>query len=516
MEGLTSQQLRELPEAERGEFEIDRQSGRFVRKSEAALTAQRNAEARRREEARTASNGFGTGTPVLNFSGTSSNDPRFLLANQSFQESRKEIDPAEIRKQARRRFQAEIDAVDEIFNTERARIQQQNKSTEARSRAILSNAGIRNSARGSSAEEQVIDDGERAVGANEARRRLAIQEVFGRIDQAAQDEITQKEIARRQGTEQFLSFLSGQQERDAQRANEGINNLATIIARNGGSITEVQDEQVQRLAQLGGLTTGETYGQLQALVSELIEDESLRAEDLSREKFAIAQTARQLGLPTEEVARINNAPSLADARAIFSSLEIPDKTPDEAERLKIELLRAELDNQNIQNSKALSELEGSAETKIGISPVTGKAFTENQSKSGLFAKRALESSSFFEENDRPFNFAGGFLPERLKSSDRKQFEQAETNFITAILRKESGAAIANSEFKDARKVYIPQAGDDEDTLAQKAIARETAIQGLVNESAGAFGQLEGELEESQSESANKFTSASGNTFEIPN
>jgi hypothetical protein len=35
-------------------------------------------------------------------------------------------------------------------------------------------------------------------------------------------------------------------------------------------------------------------------------------------------------------------------------------------------------------------------------------------------------------------------------------KQAEQNFINAILRKESGAAISPSEYKNAEKQYFPQ------------------------------------------------------------
>ena len=86
-----------------------------------------------------------------------------------------------------------------------------------------------------------------------------------------------------------------------------------------------------------------------------------------------------------------------------------------------------------------------------------------------------------------------FLPNFARSEDRKLFEQAEVNFITAQLRKESGAAISPEEFKDAKRVYIPLTSDDESILAQKALARQIAIQGMINESLGAFEQLQSSL-----------------------
>jgi hypothetical protein len=67
---------------------------------------------------------------------------------------------------------------------------------------------------------------------------------------------------------------------------------------------------------------------------------------------------------------------------------------------------------------------------------------------------------------------GGLSPEQ------QQVAQARINFITAILRKESGAAIGASEFATAEKNYFPKPGDDAAAIAQKQAARKTAIKAM--------------------------------------
>ena len=57
-------------------------------------------------------------------------------------------------------------------------------------------------------------------------------------------------------------------------------------------------------------------------------------------------------------------------------------------------------------------------------------------------------------------------------------DQARRNFVTAVLRKESGAAISPSEFENEAKKYFPQPNDDASTIRQKQHARETAIKAL--------------------------------------
>jgi hypothetical protein len=67
-----------------------------------------------------------------------------------------------------------------------------------------------------------------------------------------------------------------------------------------------------------------------------------------------------------------------------------------------------------------------------------------------------------------------FLPNRLKPEALQSYVAAKDNWITAALRKESGAAIAQSEYKHANAEYFPQDGDSPAVVKQKAALRELA------------------------------------------
>lgn len=82
-----------------------------------------------------------------------------------------------------------------------------------------------------------------------------------------------------------------------------------------------------------------------------------------------------------------------------------------------------------------------------------------------------------------------FIPSEAKSTERLQKEQAERNFVNAVLRRESGAAIAESEFESAQKQYFPQPGDSPEVLAQKKRNREQAISMMSAEAGGAWEQV---------------------------
>ena len=67
---------------------------------------------------------------------------------------------------------------------------------------------------------------------------------------------------------------------------------------------------------------------------------------------------------------------------------------------------------------------------------------------------------------------GGYSPQQ------QQVLNGRINFITAVLRKESGAAISPGEFSTAEKLYFPRPGDDATAIKQKQNARELSIKAM--------------------------------------
>lgn len=119
-----------------------------------------------------------------------------------------------------------------------------------------------------------------------------------------------------------------------------------------------------------------------------------------------------------------------------------------------------------------------------------------QREAASFALRMEDSNLIINELGSQFAgflAVGGALPVALQSADRQRFDQATRNFINATLRRESGAAIAPSEFDSADKQYIPTPGDSEEVLQQKARNRQVVTEALKAEAGKAFTELEATL-----------------------
>jgi hypothetical protein len=119
--------------------------------------------------------------------------------------------------------------------------------------------------------------------------------------------------------------------------------------------------------------------------------------------------------------------------------------------------------------------------------------TEGQGKASLYSSRAAEADAILNELGNDYSRLGvaaknsgitEWIPgattavNALSSDNTQKADQAQRNFINAVLRQESGAAISASEFDNARKQYFPQPGDSDAIVQQKAANRQTAIQGL--------------------------------------
>ncbi|WP_299109796.1 hypothetical protein [uncultured Bradyrhizobium sp.] len=122
---------------------------------------------------------------------------------------------------------------------------------------------------------------------------------------------------------------------------------------------------------------------------------------------------------------------------------------------------------------------------IPVTPPKPQTMTEGQANAALYADRMRAADKIIAANET----SGISFGEKAKASipgvgnyfvseDYQKLDQARRDFINAVLRRESGAAIAESEFENANKQYFPQPGDKPEVLKQKAENRLLALDGI--------------------------------------
>jgi hypothetical protein len=141
----------------------------------------------------------------------------------------------------------------------------------------------------------------------------------------------------------------------------------------------------------------------------------------------------------------------------------------------------------------------------GTNDQLGMKPSEFTRKNAMFYNRAASAAANladlqkngYQPNAQDFELtlgkAGDILPlsisNSLVSDKGQQFYNNAMNFMLSVLRPDTGAAFGREEFQNYARVFIPLPGDSPETMAQKAVARNTALAALQGSSAGAADQI---------------------------
>lgn len=119
-------------------------------------------------------------------------------------------------------------------------------------------------------------------------------------------------------------------------------------------------------------------------------------------------------------------------------------------------------------------------------PGSMKPLTESQSKDTVYATRAEGALEIFEPVSHHLTSRKNKILDKvpmgvgrdLQGSEYQIAAAAGQEFLQAILRKDTGAAITDSEQVLYGSVYLPQPGDDDETLEYRRNARARAVAAL--------------------------------------
>lgn len=276
---------------------------------------------------------------------------------------------------------------------------------------------------------------------------------------------SQLERARRLQDPEYNAALGASRLADA---NAGINQtvgagLAKALSQLGTLRGKGQDSSA-----VGDTAQGILKQQAQTRADDLADQQALDRNSSLAERAMQWKQQRM-----DEAAKLNQQKDIAaasDARA---------------REMQRELFRQQLAMEGVkaQNAVALEKL------KLGDKPANRDQFAAAQ-----FGKRIESANQILDDlYSKGYNRASrregikaALLPDSMHSDFLKRQEQAERNFITAQLRRESGSAISHSEFDTGEKQYFPRAGDTPEVLAQKAQNRAQAYAGLKAEAGPAW------------------------------
>lgn len=176
--------------------------------------------------------------------------------------------------------------------------------------------------------------------------------------------------------------------------------------------------------------------------------------------------------------------ALADDQIKLMAALSKNEQFDDSLKYKEAFLRAYRDKNDMQAANAAARMGKEKPASATANEAAGYARRLQQSDE-IFQNLVNQGYQGLSRADQ----AMSYLPNEVQDPKAQQFDQSTRNFINATLRRESGAAIAPSEFQNAKQQYIPQPGDSAEVLAQKAANRAQVFQNFKTEGGVAFDKI---------------------------
>ena len=213
----------------------------------------------------------------------------------------------------------------------------------------------------------------------------------------------------------------------------------------------------------------------------------------------IARKAMSVGLPingpSQELLRgapQSTTPASAPGEithpgSVVNGTPVPSAPPSTTEVSGGGMSRQE--RERIDTENRVAELEAKRGTQYSIDQQKAAGFSARMDQ----ADDSLNKAPDFVPNEKDILAYKFDTTRRLASDKYKLYRQAQENWITANLRRESGAVIGADEMEQEIKKYFPSPGDDTEIVRQKAESRRIAKEGMKQSAGGAYGQLKGTL-----------------------
>ena len=296
------------------------------------------------------------------------------------------------------------------------------------------------------------------------------------------------------------------------------NTVSALLAATQGKITFAQSQVDRVIFAQFSQREADRQAKLDNL-DLLLKDPSLTVEQKARAEAQAAKIKKEEVVESKkkddaktimnwavEAAKNGATPEQAQAIAKIAMSDNPDLQVAMALYAPFAAKKEEDKLLSVAEIKALNLPFGTTEkqaARLGITPVSvvkpliEKPATVAQQTTAGYAVRMEQANPILKNQE---GYISGMnwikfkiiskLPSALQSSEFQQYDQAARNLINAILRRESGAAIAQSEFDNARKQYLPMPGDSEATLRQKEMNRNLVFANFKQGAGTAYSSIE--------------------------
>ena len=166
------------------------------------------------------------------------------LISNSRKGSLREINESDIRNKNLGLFQAQIDSVNQIYDSLVAGEKIQGEGRLGSGRAIANRGGLIGSARGETQKQNIVARNSEIMNTIQAERSFKINQILGLAQKQSLEEIQAERAAKRQSASDYLGYLTVQDERREKNVKTA---LASMISQ-GFSLEDLQPDEFEQLS----------------------------------------------------------------------------------------------------------------------------------------------------------------------------------------------------------------------------------------------------------------------------
>lgn len=262
-----------------------------------------------------------------------------------------------------------------------------------------------------------------------------------------------------------------------------------------------------------------------ALLEAKLADRQTQIENAKEDKkTAIALAAAAMkNNPSDPAAQYAAQQALAESNRPQPDLEkifaLVGKYQQDPLDIQQKILQLQATRANIAQSYASADASRASAAASRNTAANGKPSTQAEKNDLGFYNRALDAEKTIGTVEDKIGTDIGsqaFLasaPNLMQPKENQIYRQAQRQFTEARLRKESGAAIPDSEYEKDAQTYFKQTGDTPETTARKVAARQAVLQSLAFSAGNAYREYYGEKPGGAATTTNTVTTASGKPFD---
>lgn len=218
---------------------------------------------------------------------------RNAIANGYRADATQNIDPNQIYQDKLSKYQAEIDAINNVYNDKLNVARTQGIGRLGSNRAIQARSGLLASDFGATQTDNVNTANADVLSGINNERAVAIQAILGKARAGAEEEARLKTEAKKAGADALIKYYDESNSRKKTRVSDAVKQF---LLNNGVDNTNIPEDQMKQISDSLGITKDELSAEIKSQATTIKAAQDKAAQDKAKTEADIAKTVKETSL----------------------------------------------------------------------------------------------------------------------------------------------------------------------------------------------------------------------------